>query len=266
MITTIETVLRRDRMVVAACLILVTLLSWTWILAGAGMGMTGFEMTRHSNMGMDMMPAPGWDFPYIVLMFFMWWIMMIAMMLPSASPVILLAAALNRRSHEAQSPFGSAAAFTCGYLAAWAVFSALAVTVQWALRESGLISGMLQIKTPVISASLLVAAGGWQFTRWKRACLRHCRGPIEFLTSYRRGGNSGALLMGAHHGLYCMGCCWFLMALLFVGGVMNLVWIAGLAIYVWVEKILPSGESMSRVMGGLLIAWGVAILVSHSYQ
>ena len=191
--------------------------------------------------------------------------MMIAMMLPSATPVILLAAALNRRSTAGQSPYGSAAAFTAGYLLAWAAFSALAVAAQWALQESSLISGMLQSRNPVLSASLLMAAGAWQFTNWKHACLRHCRGPVEFLTENRRSGTFGAMVMGAQHGLYCLGCCWFLMALLFVGGVMNLYWIAGLAVYVWVEKILPFGEMAGRLMGGLLIAWGVAILAAHLF-
>jgi len=252
--------LRRDRALVAGALILVALLAWAWILAGAGMGMSAMEMTRHTNMGMDMMSPGAWDTPYIILMFFMWWIMMIAMMLPSAAPVVLLAAALNRRSSQALNPFGSAAAFTAGYLLAWAVFSGLAVAAQWALQESGVLSGMLRSTSGILSAALLLAAGVWQFTPWKHACLSHCRGPVEFLTAQKRRGTWGALITGGHHGLYCLGCCWFLMALLFVGGAMNLFWIAGLAIYVWVEKILPSGETVSRVMGGLLIAWGLAIL------
>jgi predicted metal-binding membrane protein len=257
----LEQLLRHDRWLVASGLILVTVICWAWILAGAGMGMNGFEMTRHSNMGMDMMPAPAWTAGYVILMFFMWWIMMIAMMLPSASPVILLAAALNRRSRPDQQPFGHSAVFAAGYLLVWAVFSLLAVLAQWALQESELISGMLRSRSTVLSALLLAAAGGWQFTPWKHACLSHCRGPVEFLTAQRRRGTAGALRLGAGHGLYCLGCCWFLMALLFVGGVMNLFWISGLAVYVWVEKVLPSGETVSRVMGGLLLAWSIAILV-----
>lgn len=260
---TLESLLQNDRRIVAVGLIIVSGVSWAWILAGAGMGMSGIEMTRHSTMGMDMMPAPVWDAGYIVLMFFMWWIMMVAMMLPSATPAILLAAALNRRADATQKPFGSTAAFTAGYLLCWAGFSAMAVGAQWVMQETAMISGMLQSKSPLLSAALLIAAGAWQFTPWKLACLRHCRGPVEFLTRHRHSGDTGALLMGAHHGSYCLGCCWFLMALLFVGGVMNLFWIAGLAIYVWVEKILPGGETASRIMGGLLILWGMAILVSH---
>jgi predicted metal-binding membrane protein len=259
----LENLLRRDQSIVAVCLILVAVLCWAWILTGAGMGMSGFEMTRHSQMGMDMMGKGSWDLPYIVLMFFMWWIMMIAMMLPSATPVILLAAALNRRAKPDRMPYGPVSLFAAGYLLMWAVFSVIAVAMQWLLQETELISGMLRSKSPVFSAILLIVAGIWQFTSWKYACLRNCRNPVEFLTQKTRRGKAGALIMGMHHGLYCLGCCWFLMVILFVGGVMNLYWIAGLAVYVWVEKVLPAGEIVSKVMGGLLIAWGIGILLSH---
>jgi predicted metal-binding membrane protein len=260
----LESILRHDRKVVAASLLLVTITCWIWIFSGAGMGMSGIEMTRHSQMSMDMMPAPIWNASFVLLMFFMWWIMMIAMMLPSATPVILLATALNRRTEASKKPFGSTVSFTTGYVLVWAVFSAMAVLAQWALQESGLISNMLASKSDVLSTGLLVIAGAWQFTSLKNACLRHCRGPVEFLTQNRRKGNFGAILTGAHHGLYCLGCCWFLMALLFVGGVMNLYWIAGLAIYVWVEKVIPTGEIVGKVMGGLLIVWGIGILLFPS--
>ena len=246
----IENVLRHDRMIVGAGLVLVTALSWLYILTGAGM---------------DMMKPVAWNAGYFRLLFLMWWIMMIAMMLPSATPVILLAAALNRKSQAESAPYGSSAAFTAGYLLAWGAFSAIAVLAQWGLREAELISGTLRSNSRLLTALILMIAGAWQFTPWKHACLRHCRGPVEFLTSARRPGNSGALRMGLHHGMYCLGCCWFLMALLFVGGVMNPYWIIALAIYVWVEKTISSGEMVSRVMGGLLIACGVAILLSHLY-
>ena len=258
----LESLLRRDRNIVAGSLVLVALACWAFLLTGAGMGMSGLEMTRHSLMKMDGMMSASWDAPYISLMFFMWWIMMIAMMLPSASPVILLANALNRRAEPGKQPFGSTGSFVLGYLLAWALFSAFAVGLQWLLADASLISGMLKSRSHLLSAALLIVAGGWQFSPWKYACLRHCRGPVEYLTANKRKGNAGALLMGMTHGAYCLGCCWFLMILLFVGGVMNLIWIAGLAIYVWVEKVLPSGELVSRIMGGLLIAWGIGILMS----
>jgi len=257
----IERLLQHDRRIVIAGLLLVSLAAWAWMLAGAGMGMSGVEMTRHSIMGMDMMAAAEWALPYAVLMFFMWWVMMIAMMLPSASPVILLAAAINRHSNPGEQPFGSTAAFTLGYLLIWAGFSAIAVLAQWLLTESALINGMMQSRNWLFSGLILITAGAWQFTPWKYACMLQCRNPVDYLTRYRRDGNLGALTMGLHHGLFCLGCCWFLMALLFVGGVMNLAWVAGLALYVWVEKVVPGGEVVARTMGAILVLSGAGLLV-----
>ncbi len=257
----IENLLRRDRFIVAGGLLLVAAISWGYLFYGAGMGMSGVEMTRHSLMDMDMMGRPEWTPGYIALMFFMWWIMMIAMMLPSATPVILLAAAINRRATPTKQPYGSSAAFAAGYLLGWAVFSALAVLIQWLLLENQYISGMLRSTSNSLSAVLLIAAGAWQFTPWKQACLRHCRGPVEWLTRHRAREPAGALMTGWTHGLFCLGCCWFLMVLLFVGGVMNLFWIAGLAVYVWMEKILPAGGALSWGMGVVLLVWGVLVAV-----
>jgi predicted metal-binding membrane protein len=258
--TVFESILKRDRWTVATALVLVSLLAWTWLLSGAGMGMDAFEMTRHGRMGMDMMDKPVWTIHHIIMMFFMWWIMMIAMMLPSASPTILLAAALNRRSTASSPPFGSTGLFVAGYLLAWAGFSVIAVTAQWWMQDNGWLNNMLISQSRFINGLLLLAAGLWQFSPWKYTCLKHCKSPVEFLTSQRRGGRSSALQMGLIHGGYCLGCCWFLMALLFVGGVMDLYWIIGLTIYVWIEKILPGGETISRLMGGLLALWGLGVL------
>jgi len=256
----LDRLIRHDRWLVAAALVLVSLLAWTWLLSGAGMGMDAFEMTRHSRMSMDMMEAPVWTTAYVLLMFFMWWIMMVAMMLPSATPTILLAAAINRRSSESIPPFGPTSMFVAGYLLAWAVFSAIAVAAQWWMQQNGWLNNMLVGQSSSINGSLLLSAGLWQFTPWKYACLSHCKSPVEFLSTQTRKGLYGALRTGLSHGSYCLGCCWFLMALLFVGGVMNLFWIIGLSIYVWVEKILPGGHTISRLMGGFLALWGLAIL------
>jgi len=256
----IESVLRRDRLVVGLSLILVTSLSWAYILAGAGMGMDAFEMTRHSRMSMDMMDTPVWTASYTVLMFFMWWIMMVAMMLPSASPAILLAAALNRRSKATQPPFGPTGLFAAAYLLAWAGFSMLAVSVQWWMQNNGWLNNMLVGQSQTINGLLLLLAGLWQFSPLKYACLRHCQSPVGFLTQHRHPGKAGALRMGLLHGAHCLGCCWFLMALLFVGGVMNLYWIVGLALYVWVEKMLPASLRVDRLMGILLLICGGALL------
>jgi len=260
MTSVLENLIRRDRWIVTTALILVSVLAWAWLLSGAGMGMNAFDMTIHSRMSMDMMDTPAWDFDYVVLMFFMWWIMMIAMMLPSATPTILLAAAINRRSSDSIPPFGPSSLFIAGYLSAWAVFSAIAVAVQWWMQKNGLINNMLVGQSSVINGLLLLIAGVWQFTPWKYACLSHCRSPVEFLSKPRRDRLTGALQTGLSHGSYCLGCCWFLMVLLFVGGVMNLFWIIGLSIYIWVEKILPGGHTISRLMGGFLALWGLAVL------
>jgi len=261
----LDFILRRDRMVVSACLLLVTAGAWLYILSGAGMGMSMWEMTHPANTGMDMnmvMPQ-AWSSGYAVVMFFMWWIMMIAMMLPSATPTILLSAAVNRRSSSESPPYGSATVFTLGYLLAWALFSLTAVFAHWLLEQAGLLSMLMESASRVLSGALLILAGAWQFTPFKNACLTHCQSPIDFLVRHRRPGNRGALLMGLHHGYYCLGCCWFLMALLFVGGVMNLYWIIGLAIYVYLEKALPGGQWLPRLTGAALLAWG-AVLVGGS--
>jgi predicted metal-binding membrane protein len=259
----LQRLLRHDRIIVALALALVAIASWIYLLMGAGMGMSGFEMTRHTLMKMDMMEMAIWTPAYAALMFFMWWLMMVAMMLPSATPIILLATALNRRADSDRSPFGPSAAFLAGYLLVWSVFSLLAVLLQWTLQKTDLLSGMLYITNPILSAFLLMIAGVWQFTPLKQSCLRHCRGPIDFLTRYRRPGIPGGIVMGVQHGLFCLGCCWFLMVLLFVGGVMNLYWIAGLALYVWIEKVMVAGVKFSRIMGAILILWSLVMVSRH---
>ncbi len=253
----LESLLKRDRMVLTVCLCASTLIATYFIVTGAGLGMSAVKMTHpDSSMDMDMVMPVDWSPAYFLAMFVMWWVMMIAMMLPSAAPVILLSAALNRRSRAEVQPYGSALVFTLGYLLAWAVFSVAAVCMQWWLEQKGVLSMRMQSTSTALTGSLLILAGAWQLSPMKHACLRHCRSPIDFLTRNRRPGTSGALLMGIHHGLYCLGCCWFLMALLFVGGVMNLYWIVGLALFVWMEKVLMVGAQLGRPVGILLVLWG----------
>jgi predicted metal-binding membrane protein len=244
----LEAVLRRDRRVVAGSLALVALLAWSWLLAGAGMDMDA------------LVPAP-WTLGYAALNFFMWWIMMVAMMLPSAAPTVLLAAALNRKAEPGRAPYGASSWFTAGYLAAWALFSLVAVAAQWTLAASGLLSPAMSATSPILAGALLIVAGLWQLTPAKRTCLAHCRSPVHLLTRKRRPGNLGSLVVGAEHGAFCLACCWFLMALLFVGGVMNLFWIVGLALYVLGEKLLPAGQRLGRLAGAGLVVAGVGLLV-----
>ena len=265
-VISVEKLLKHERRVVASALLLVCLTAWVYTLSGAGMGMSAFEMTRQGQESMSMdaasMPKTAWTFGYAALMLGMWWVMMIAMMLPSAAPTILLATALNNRSSARQRPYGGTAFFTLGYLLAWLFFSVVAVSGQWFLQHIDQMSSMMQSQNSLLTGCLLISAGLWQFTPVKQACLRHCRSPVEFLTRRCRPGNSGAFLMGIEHGSYCLGCCWFLMALLFAGGVMNLYWIAGLALYVLAEKLLKYGEWIGKATGLVLVVWGSIVLVT----
>ena len=257
----LELILKRDRRTTLFGLALVITLAWSYVLSGAGMGMNALDMTRMASHETMDMPQATWSLDYGVLMFVMWWVMMAAMMLPSAGPVILLAAELNRKSHANHAPYGSSGFFVAGYLLVWGVFSLVATIAQWGLTEIGLLSSMMQSNDSRFAGALLIAVGIWQLTPIKRACLGHCRSPIMFLTKRRRKGNAGSVMMGMEHGAYCLGCCWVLMTLLFVGGVMNLYWIAGLAAYVLAEKALPFGHEIGRVAGLISVLLGSTLII-----
>lgn len=282
----LEAILQRDRFVIAVALGVVIVASWTYLLFGAGMGMSALDMTRMSQpvgMGggtsqpMSTMQMPGnsqgqevmggmkmasWTPGYAILMFFMWWVMMVGMMLPSASPMLLLFARIMRKEKEKGALYVPTGVFALGYLLMWAAFSAVATGAQWGLEAVGLVSAMMVGTSAWLGAGLLIAAGIWQLTPLKQACLRHCRSPVAFLSSNWRKGYSGAFRMGLVHGVYCLGCCWFLMALLFYGGVMNLYWIAGLAFYVLLEKLLPGGARIGQLAGIGLVIWGGLLLLN----
>lgn len=261
----IEELLRRDRAVVTAALVALTALAWWWVLTGSATGMSVPAMTTWQ------FPPPlaalgafqSWSPGYAVLMVMMWWIMMIAMMTPAAAPMILLYARAHRyeqRRGALQAGAVPVAAFVFGYLAIWGVFSIAATALQWALEYAGLVHQMLMWSVDrYFVAALLIAAGLYQFTPLKRACLAHCRAPAPYLAQNFRPGTSGAFRLGWRHGGYCVGCCWFLMALLFAGGVMNIVWIAGLTIYVAMEKIAPFGQALAKVAGGAAVLVGLWI-------
>lgn len=166
----------------------------------------------------------------------------------------------NRRQRETGNPYVATSIFALGYLAAWAGFSLVAVILQWGFERTDLLSPTLVGTNVVLGGVLLLAAGSYQLTPIKHACLRHCRSPLAFLSLRWRRGAPGALRMGLEHGAYCLGCCWFLMGLLFFGGVMNLYWIVGLALFVLLEKIVPAGHWLGYATGGVLSVWGVAIL------
>jgi predicted metal-binding membrane protein len=157
---------------------------------------------------------------------------------------------------------GRTALFMSGYLSIWLVFAAAATTLQWALDRAGLLSETMAFGNIILAGSVLVAAGVYQWTPLKEACLRHCRSPLDFLLFHWRDSARGAVASGIRHGLFCLGCCWMLMALLFVGGIMNLVWIAGIALLVLIEKTLPWGRRVSQVIGVVLVAWGAVTLAT----
>lgn len=261
----IETVLRRERTVVALSLVALAALAWLHLLNGAGTGMSVLAMSTWT------FPPPvpeqtfsaRWDGSYALTMLGMWWVMMIAMMLPSAAPMVLLYARTRSRAEARGQPtrqLGSTSFFTLGYLAVWLLFSICATALQWTLEASGLLHGMLMWSTsPALTVGLLAAAGLYQLSPWKGACLEHCRSPVGWLARNWRPGEGGAFIMGIVHGAYCTGCCWLLMLLLFAGGAMNLVWIAGLALIVLAEKLLPWGAGMRYVIGGLLLSAAAAL-------
>jgi predicted metal-binding membrane protein len=251
--TILETALRRDRLIVAAGLAGAIALAWAYIAP------TAIDMHGSMSGLAAWMMAASWDARYFVLIFLMWCVMMLGMMLPSAAPTILLYALVQRRS-QSHPRIALAYVFAAGYLAAWIAFSLAATTVQWLLAAAALLSPMMEAASTTLGAALLIAAGVYQWLPAKRVCLTHCRSPLEWLPRNWRPGAGGALRMGIAHGAYCLGCCWALMLLLFVGGVMNLVWIALLTTFVLLEKLAPRGDLVGRVGGVALVAAGVWLL------
>ena len=260
--TILETALRKDKYLILAGLVLITLLAWAYLFYLArdmsgmdSMGEVGEMAMSGGNVGV------GWSPVQIVLTFLMWAVMMVGMMVPSATPMILAFAGINRRRRDSGNPYVPTMVFLSGYLLVWAAFSVAAALAQVGLSLSLLISPMMASANPIFGGILLLAAGAFQWSPLKTACLRHCRTPMGFITNDWREGRRGALLMGLHHGGYCLGCCWALMGLLFLLGVMNLLWIAVLAAFVLAEKVFPAGIWISRITGVGLLAWGVWMLV-----
>jgi predicted metal-binding membrane protein len=245
--------LRGERGVVLLALVGVTAIAWAYLIVAR----QNMDMAMP---GMDDMPDMAMPFA-VPWVFAMWWVMMLGMMLPSAAPMILTFAALERRKRERGQPYVPTAMFVAGYLIVWGGFSLIATAAQWALQQGALLSPMLGLVSSVLGGVLFILAGLYQFTPLKHVCLRHCRSPFAFVLNHWRDGWVGALRMGAGHGLYCLGCCWVLMALLFAVGVMNLLWVAAIAAFVFAEKLLPGGVWAGRIGGGAMAAFGVWLLV-----
>jgi predicted metal-binding membrane protein len=193
-------------------------------------------------------------------LFVMWMVMMAGMMLPSATPVIFLVLKTYRRrgGHDAR---WSTVAFVCGYLVAWTGFSVLAASLQALLHRTAVMSAAMTTQSAAISAAIFLVAGVYQWMPMKAACLTHCRSPLHFLTHEWREGSLGAFTMGARHGLFCVGCCWALMLLLFAVGVMNLLWVAAISAFVLLEKLLRRGMWFSRAAGAMCIVWAAYLLL-----
>ncbi len=249
--------LRHDRAVVFGSLAFVIVLAWAYLLLGAGIEMEMMDMGGGQMMAMP----PEWTLAYGLVVFLMWAVMMVAMMLPSAAPVTLLIASLARKRREAGTVLGfTTGPFVLGYLAVWLAFAGTATLLQWRLDAAQLLSETMALASMVVAGGVLVLAGIYQWTPLKQACLRHCRSPLDFLLHHWRDGALGAFVSGARHGVFCLGCCWMLMVLLFVGGIMNLAWIAGIALIVLIEKTLPWGGWMGRATGAVLVVWGALTL------
>jgi predicted metal-binding membrane protein len=246
----------RDRVVIATCTVLITLLAWLYLIhLDRQMAADLRHAQSMAEMGMTMdMPCMSTD---VFLTFAMWVVMMVGMMAPSASPMILLFGA-SRAGRGGRGVSMATLAFGLGYVAVWAGFSAAATLAQWGLHRAAMLSAAaMALSSERLSGGVLIAAGVYQITTWKGSCLMHCRSPLGFLMTNWRDGTGGAFGMGWRHGLYCLGCCWALMCVLFVVGVMNLLWISALAVLVLIEKILPSGALAARLAGVALIAAGV---------
>ncbi len=250
-----EIALRRDRIIVASGLAVIMALSWAYV---SSLASDMQNMDVPTELAMPQMQA--WGITNFALMFVMWAVMMVAMMTPSAAPMILMFAGINRRRQKQQAPYVSTSVFLLGYLVVWAAFSVLATAAQWGLHTASLLSPMMVSTSPVLGGILLLIAGIYQWTPLKHACLSKCRSPLGFVLNEWREGRWGAFVMGLKHGGYCTGCCWSLMTLLFVAGVMNLLWVAAIAGFILLEKVAPAGQRMGQAAGGLMIAGGVVLV------
>jgi predicted metal-binding membrane protein len=253
---------RRDKLALLAAILAVAGVAWSYlVLSAAHMSM---DTAAHAAMGMSSVP---WNARTAVLTFIMWAVMMVAMMLPSAAPMVLTYAAVVGRVAPEQGKQSSVAVFAAAYLLVWFGFSVGTTLLQAGLDGAALLSPTTMVLGPLLGGGLLIIAGLYQLSPLKEFCLRNCQSPLTFIASNWRPGLKGALNIGLRHGAFCVGCCWALMLLLFVGGVMNLLWVAAIAIFVLFEKLIGPGRRMgSWLSGGALIAAGTALLGSQAVR
>ena len=243
-----------ERWVLTSAVAAVTACGWAWMLY---MDWVMRDMMQGGSSTAWMPPpagAGGWTGYDFWMLFAMWAIMMVAMMTPSVIPMLRMyrTVQINRSKHSLEAtPW---MIFLAGYLAAWAAYSAAIAVIQWPLHEWGVLDPMMDSRSHLFSGILLVVAGLYQWTPWKDACLSQCRTPMQYLLARWKDGRTGALKMSFEHGLYCIGCCWALMLVLFAVGMMNMLWVAAIAVFVIVEKALPNPARLFRATTGLLLA------------
>jgi predicted metal-binding membrane protein len=249
--TPLESLLLRDRWLIGGALAVTVALCWVWIVPMA------HDMYGSMQGASAWMMTDTWDLPHLALLFAMWVVMMAGMMLPSAAPTLLLYAGVIRKSPDGGRARAHVYAFAAGYLLVWTAFSLIATALQRLFSHWLLLSPMMEAKQRGFGGFLLLVAGLYQFTPYKRTCLESCRSPVAFITQHWKRGLAGGFRLGSAHGLYCLGCCWALMLLLFVGGVMNLWWIGALTALVLIEKLAPLGAQGGRLSGLLMVAMGL---------
>ena len=253
--TRLESLLLRDRCLIGITLLLAIVLCWAWI------GPMAWDMYGTMTGSSAWMMTKDWDLTHQILLFAMWTVMMIGMMLPSVTPALFIYGSVVRKSEEGARAPAHVYAFSAGYLGVWTAFSLLVTVLQLLLNHWLILSPMMESRSRWFGAVVLLLAGLYQFTPFKRACLDSCRYPLVFMTRHWKRGIGGGFWMGALQGAYCLGCCWALMLLLFVGGVMNLWWIGALTLFVLLEKVAPSRLQSGRLSGLLIIALGIWTLV-----
>lgn len=249
---------RRDLILIITTVALITILAWLYLIH---LDRQMAPATAYDQMmaAMGMASNTAWTRADFLLTFAMWAVMMVGMMSPSATPMILVFGAAQAKSGN-RRPSVEAGAFAFGYLLVWTIFSAFATLAQWSLHQAALLSPAMTVLSPRLGGAVLIVAGAYQLSSWKNRCLTHCRSPLSFLMTHWRAGARGALNIGVRHGAYCLGCCWALMVLLFVVGVMNLIWVAVIGLFVLLEKIGPQGSLIARFAGVALIVAGLVFI------
>jgi len=258
---TIQSVVQRDRLLVGFALAGIAGAAWFYLAHEAQQfALTGVcQCAAMMIGGPDLSPWSPQTLPPLVLM---WTEMMVAMMLPAVTPLVLLFSKVARARAERGQPYVSTAFFATGYFTVWTLFSLIAALAQWVLHGAALLTPQMTANSSIVGGTMFIAAGIFQFTPLKKTCLTHCRSPLAFLMTEWRDGRAGAFLMGWKHGLFCTVCCWLLMLLLFAVGVMNLLWIAVLAIFALSERVAPKTWHLSQLSGLVLLCFGVWLAFS----